>query len=594
MKYSFVQIPVFLQDGTNNQEYLLVLNDYSKLTQQSGNPRFIGGMPVTLENNCFKELLREDSNGNFAYYLTLKVDGERYLFFLSSWGELYFIDRLLNFFIFVNESGERIPRITMPPFLIDGELLFHKDSFEYLIFDLLYYSGNDYLASDYYIRYALINNLIEVLTGYSKSFSSNLRFTVKQWFSILDITKSTNIYSYIINETNKNRNIKLKADGLILQPFDTPYVPYTPWDRYNNVQFKWKPLEDQTVDLRIKILSDSRWELILKSGFPFTMPGSGMVATYKPTRADKDSFVDGDVAEFKYSNNEFKLLKARQNKEPNSLGSVMSVWNFIQNPFTLDLLSTPLKVLSTSTSTTSDFKKVLNSISKSQLILFATIKSGIFFSKYEIGRIKSIYSQFVEPEDELECRIFKNGKKTLSVDKFTFHYLWTSLIKNFEMKNIQTIDIYETDSGSKSRSTYSTIEDINSGTSIINETKKQKESFIEKPKNKKMYNDLLFKLSLSTETKTTKIIKLKRITKEKPTGHNNLIRFKNRYSFQISDLWIIDLTVVKTGYSIENTGSSNDTYEIEIEYIGTKIPFGHFIKSFSNVYTFILGNTGYC
>jgi hypothetical protein len=159
MKYSFVPIPVFLQDGTNNQEYLQVLNDYSKLTQQSGNPQFIGGMPVTLENNCFKELLREDSNGNFAYYLTLKVDGERYLFFLSSWGELYFIDRLLNFFIFVNESGERIPRITMPPFLIDGELILSNDSFEYLIFDLLYYSGNDYLASDYYTRYSLINNL---------------------------------------------------------------------------------------------------------------------------------------------------------------------------------------------------------------------------------------------------------------------------------------------------------------------------------------------------------------------------------------------------------------------------------------------------
>jgi hypothetical protein len=163
------------------------------------------------------------------------------------------------------------------------------------------------------------------------------------------------------------------------------------------------------------------------------------------------------------------------------------------------------------------------------------------------------------------------------------------------MKNVSTIDISEDGINySKNRSSYHTIQDIYSGKSIINETKQQKESLQEKPNRQRLYNELLFKLSLSKETKTNKIISLKRESVQKPTGYGNLIRFKNRYSFQISELWVVDLTIVKTGYSLEQTAGSNDTYEVECEYIGSKIPFENFIKSFSNIYTFILSNTNYC
>lgn len=287
MDYTFIQIPVFLDSSVNNQEYLYILDDYLKLTKQPTNNRqFIGGMPVTLENGCFKELLRTDANNNYSYHITLKVDGERYLMFLSSWGEIFFIDRLLNFYIFVNTSGERLSRITgVPPFLMDGEMVFMNNTYEFLIFDLLFAQNEEYILMDYYKRYDSIKYLLNtLLKDYLNSFNNNIQVSAKKWYSISTILETNNIYSYITNKTNEKRTTKLKADGLILQPFDTNYIPFGPWNKYNNVQFKWKPLEDQTIDFRIKIVSDSKWELLTRAGYPFTIPGSGEPASIKPTK----------------------------------------------------------------------------------------------------------------------------------------------------------------------------------------------------------------------------------------------------------------------------------------------------------------------
>ena len=134
--YVFIQIPVFLENGLNNPEYLNARNDYFLVTGGERN-EFIGGMPLTLENKCFRQLIRTDQSNRFSYNITLKVDGERCIMFLSSWGEMYFIDRLLNFFIFINSSNnERLPRINIKPCLIDGELVSFSnyDIFEFLIF----------------------------------------------------------------------------------------------------------------------------------------------------------------------------------------------------------------------------------------------------------------------------------------------------------------------------------------------------------------------------------------------------------------------------------------------------------------------------
>jgi len=38
----------------------------------------------------------------------------------------------------------------------------------------------------------------------------------------------------------------------------------------------------------------------------------------------------------------------------------------------------------------------------------------------------------------------------------------------------------------------------------------------------------------------------------------------------------------------------NETFEIECEFIGKKVSFNSFLKSFSNLYILILQNSSYC
>jgi hypothetical protein len=594
--YVFIQIPVFLENGLNNPEYLNARNDYFLVTWGERN-EFIGGMPVTLENKCFRQLIRTDQSNRFSYNLTLKVDGERCIMFLSSWGEIYFIDRLLNFFIFINSSNnERLPRINIKPCLIDGELVsFSKyDIFEFLIFDLIIYDSQDYSTKDYYTRYDVAKfALNNVFDGYLKSIQSNIRISLKEWFPITDIVKTKDIYAYIIKETNSSRKLKIEADGLILQPFDTEYVKYGPWNNYGNIQFKWKPLDHQTIDFKIKVVLN-RWELLTKHGYPFTIPNTGKVATYKPTK-NESTFVDGDVIEFTYSKDSgFKIFRKRTNKEANSLNSALSVWNFINDPFTLDVLKEPLRSL---TSGSGDIKDVLGLLSKSDLILII-LKDKLFFTKKEYKGIKNVYSTFDPSTDEMEFRLFQHGKRSLTADKFSFLYLKEFLLKNFEVLNKTTIDIAEHKDSFEEptyRSSYSSFEDIPRQKVLINDKKTPKSSFTSSELNKKLYNNLSFKFANSKEEITNKVVSLKKITRENPRGFNNTIRIKNRYSFKLGELWNMDLTIVKMGYSMENAMNANETYEIECEYISkTKVPFQHFIKSFSNNIIFILSNINYC
>ena len=602
--YYLVQIPIFLPgpNGLNNPEYLFVRNEYLNLTgkyQKQIPEEFIGGMPVTLENECFKPLIRTNADNRFVYNLTLKVDGERYLLFLTSNGYIYLIDRSLIFFTFMTQGGERLPRIDgVLPFLIDGELISHSaKEFEFLIFDLLFYQNESYIEKNYYVRYDVAKYAIENVL-----LLLPLMITLKQWFPITDIIKTDNIYSYITNKTNGTRDKKhhLKADGLVLQPFDTEYITFGPWIKPNNVQFKWKPANDQTMDFKIKIANKNRWELLTKSGYPFTMPGSGQVAICEPNEANRRDFADGDVAEFIYSKitKTFKIVRGRPNKQANSMGAILSILNFIEHPFTLDDMKPLIKNIVEGT----HIDKILKGLSKSQLIL-CILNKYLFFTNKEVENIKKFFDIYMKADNlEMECRIIKKGKKGSSVDKFTFLYFldYLLLLNNTPVSQSNTIDV----SAIKKevweptrRSSYSSVDNIINKNSISNETKKQLNVyFSEEPKKKQsLYNNLQFKLVLSEELKTNNIIGLKTLNPANRVGSNNSIRIKNRYSFEFYSLWRLDLTIVKSGYSINEASESNEVYEIECEYIGPKdISFNKFIKSLSNVYIMILTNTSYC
>ena len=151
------------------------------------------------------------------------------------------------------------------------------------------------------------------------------------------------------------------------------------------------------------------------------------------------------------------------------------------------------------------------------------------------------------------------------------------------------------------------LEDIQRNNPIQNITKTSLLSYTNKPDDPdgKYFNNLAFKIDLSTEIHTDRKINVS--TEVEKSGQTNFIRIKNRKSFKVNDLWVIDLTQVKSSYSRDILRSDtrkliNDTYECELEYIGpgtqetpgAPIPYEDFLQSINKLYLVILSNSGYC
>jgi len=616
-----VKIPVNLNKETSggksviipNPEYLYLQTEYFELIKQvpNDNPKeneFIGGMPVQLEKGCLKQIIKQKS-----YVMTLKVDGERFLMFLASNGIIYFIDRSLNFFYFMDDSNtDRLIPLNLKPFLFDGELVMHKNHYEYLIFDCLFYQNESFIYKPYNIRYDVSNfALNNVFHGYIKQATKQFVISLKVWYSIYLIGTVSDVYKYIEKETNKTRTKEnyLKADGIILQPFDTPYVPFGPWNKYNNVQFKWKPSDELTIDFKIKITGPNEWNLLTKSGEPYMINqehGDPLPATCIPSETQKSKFYENEVVEFKFKPTGnpngilFIPVRSRNEKDANSLGTIKSTMCVIKDPFSLDLLKPAIKFLESGNTEkiTSDAKSYLNLFSTSDLIMCIL---PTFFTKLEKKKIKGVYDKYVEESAkgpvELEFRIFKQGKSGKDIDKFTFYYLEDYLKSMFAFEIIESIDIIENSTDSrKLRSTYKNLmKDIMEGNSITNEYKHKIKNYTLEPlyPKKKLYNNLTFKLELANEVPINKVIRLRSLFAGKTV--NNLIRVKIRYAFTVNKLWKIDLTKVQSAYTLETLQDKNEKFECECEYIGgPEVSFETFINSMDNLFRLILTHSNYC
>jgi hypothetical protein len=146
--YNLYQVPFVLKNENDvdipNPEYESLKREYLSLTMKYQtklgiNPtgEFIGALPVTMENYCFKTLFRT-VKGKFVYHITLKVDGTRFFLFCNSYGNLYFINRSLAMYQFLNTATRlRIPPLVgTKPFIVDGELVYLSGKFDFLIFDI--------------------------------------------------------------------------------------------------------------------------------------------------------------------------------------------------------------------------------------------------------------------------------------------------------------------------------------------------------------------------------------------------------------------------------------------------------------------------
>jgi len=418
------------------EEYMELINEFREnLTDQ-----FIGGMPVQLEKNCLSPLFKKDIYNRFDYYLTLKVDGTRYLMSVSKNGVIYFIDRVTNLFYFKRPGGTAIG-LGMPsgekllPFLFDGELVQHSNGrWEYLIFDVLLYPRDgkvfNWMPFPYHDRYRVIETALEQIRF------PEFDISVKKWFPIEFIVKSRRpkpskddpsninnvpIYEYIKYYTNKGRKIKLNEDGLVLQPFEGYYVQFREWNVHNNIQFKWKPPSELTVDFKIRYNPENEdvWWLLTSTGQNYDVPQGKkkppVHAIVLPTKSDRLKYRENDVVECKLKQgipqrNVFEIIRKREDKtQGNSLQTIMGTMEVVMNPFNLDILSPALESLITGKDL---IENVCPFYSKSKLILCST---NIIFTKEDLTEIEKIYNTFFGIKAELE--FFPSPKKESDVTR---------------------------------------------------------------------------------------------------------------------------------------------------------------------------------
>ena len=611
----------FKKSITENPEYFTVKNEYMKLIndfRENETDQFVGGMPVQLEKDCLSQLLRGTNYEKLIYGITLKVNGIRHLMFLSKTGNLYFIDRVTNFFYFKNETLKP----TKFPFIFDGELVQHKNgNWEFLIFDVIIYNNFNWLSNNYYDRLYIMD---QAINKDFKDLEFNFDISLKTWFPIETIKDTTNIYKYIVESTNKERKKlkkpELEEDGLVLQPFDGNYVTFRAWNLYNNIQFKWKPPKELTVDFEIKFDSANKkvWWLLTNTGQNYNVSqkkGPPIHAIIIPTPANIRDYSEGDVVECKlseFSNNVFIPIRKREKKEGNSLETIMSTMRVVENPFTLDILKPAINSILTGTNP----EEVLKFYSLSKIILCSI---DMFFTDSEIESIKKIYNIYFEKESvsfgkcssfgafarpqvkrgkiekttkkwnnyELEFRIFPYIKKGVkeNIKKFTYFYFLDFLKKNFKINEENTIDFISTEGEKTYRSTYTRSK------KPINIIKNRITTYNSVPLNdKQLYNNLTFKLSLSTEIESSVNVGLR--PSPGVIGYD-IIRIKQRSTFNINPFWRIDMTKITTITRIHEPGI--ESYELECEYIGPReIPFKTFIESMNYVYKLILSSTSYC
>jgi len=389
------------------QNYVKTILMYSGYLRDLGIPpkgdeNFVGGMPVTLDINCITQLLKK-VNDQYDYHITLKVDGERVLCCVLN-NDLVFLDRNLQPYYIVDKD-RTIVKANTSPCILDCEIypVPNIGITIIFVFDCIADNKAKIFKLDYFKRYQFIGKRCTELNNLLALQKINdFVFIPKPWNNI-NILENEEIRTnpekwmskQLTDQLSKNlrmNKITINSDGLILQPFSTPYVTYGPWQMKGNTLFKYKTSGKQTVDLKVglklgesftKINGDwvvrlmTKWDRFLT--LPKELTGSNLaVQAYlrlpgkweEVTSADgvqgliktsstkgltkvmvgdvlelvvnpppQDVLTDEQSTNMKFMEkrmiNTFTFDRIRPQKEPNALGSIMSIFNFITNPFNL-------------------------------------------------------------------------------------------------------------------------------------------------------------------------------------------------------------------------------------------------------------------
>ena len=501
--------------------YCKYIDNYNpKSTNNKYNCEFIGSLPVTLEYSDLPKLVGQ------PYNVTLKADGERFLMFIGEtvieeeakgYRDITFISRSspLNKGIYQvkGPKNQLLPPIRTNKMLIDGEMIKNTDgTMEFMIFDLLYYEGNSSMNipfDDAIVsrggglpgnkpldgRYSILkNDIMPVLTAYilnkpigktairfnprgpwrntqyservydSDKTNSWFNFSLKKFLHVKDLNvhTSSSLYNYIKKQpsrelTTGTKNLKVSSDGLIFTNFTFPYIMGT-----NYFQYKWKPPEQLTIDVRPTRNSTGGYKLLVGKGYNNEEPLKNAIYRGELPPSCKE----GNIAEFNFSQGKWQFYKCRPDKKrPNALSTVKNVIRSIEHPVQVDLLKDLLKfktkeipfndtktVKNKLTATSERFKKLLNETRDKnglEKCVFHKLgpKVGLVDRSttqvvYHILDIRKQWEERYKLVPELELRLgnYSSGKFNANIPKFLAQFLEISLLSHPIEATVDAID----------------------------------------------------------------------------------------------------------------------------------------------------------
>ncbi|XP_050307535.1 mRNA-capping enzyme [Anthonomus grandis grandis] len=293
---------------------------------------FPGCQPVSMDVNNISLLSMK------PYRVSWKADGMRYMMLIDGENEVYFFDR--NHSVFRVE-GLKFPnrknlRGHLKNTLLDGEMVIDKvdgeDIPRYLVYDIVAFEGQDVSKMPFYpkrLQYLEYEIIKPRYTAMEQSIiNKNLEpFSIRK----KDFWPITQAHSLLGEKFA--RSLSHEPDGLIFQPSNEPYVA----GRCDEV-LKWKPLDLNSVDFRLKIVKENGLGLVgEKVGFLYVGGFDYPFGKMKYTKALKD--LDGKIIECKLENEQWKFMRVRTDKTfPNSYDTAQAVFHSIKNPVTKEKL----------------------------------------------------------------------------------------------------------------------------------------------------------------------------------------------------------------------------------------------------------------
>lgn len=195
----------------------------SKVIKKEYNFKQLGNRPIELnKNSYYMDVFPEISQ----YYLTEKTDGKRAFVYIKN----------KTVYSLTMDTFKEIAKINDDKvYLFDCEL---QDNNVYLIFDIMIYKNENYINSNFDKRYGILQTL---------KFESSVPLAVKYMYKLTGNLEADK------KEANKF-NKKEKIDGLIFtNGADENY--------YKMKIFKWKPIENTTIDFYVKHLKENQYVL---------------------------------------------------------------------------------------------------------------------------------------------------------------------------------------------------------------------------------------------------------------------------------------------------------------------------------------------